>query len=119
MSEHTIDLTSANFDNEVTSHDITIIDFWAPWCGPCKMFAPTFEKVASENPDIKFCKVNTDDEQELGAHFKIRSIPTLMVIRDKTVVFNQAGALSKGQLDQVIAQTRSLDMASVNQPKAS
>jgi thioredoxin 1 len=113
MSEHVTELTAQTFDQVVSASPITVIDFWAPWCGPCKAFAPTFEKVASEQPDIKFAKVNTDDEQELGAHFQIRSIPTLMVIRDQVIVFSQAGAMSKGQLEQVLEKTRALDMAEV------
>ena len=113
MSEHVSELTADTFDQIVSANPITVIDFWAPWCGPCKAFAPTFEKVAGENPDIKFAKVNTDDEQALGAHFQIRSIPTLMVIREQVIVFNQAGAMSKGQLEQILAQTKELDMAQV------
>ncbi len=113
MSAQVKDLTAATFDEVVSASPITVIDFWAPWCGPCKAFAPTFEKVASEQTDITFAKVNTDDEQELGAHFKIRSIPTLMVVRDQVIVFSQAGAMSKGQLEQVLEKVRALDMAEV------
>jgi thioredoxin 1 len=113
MSAHVKDLTADTFDAVVSASPITVIDFWAPWCGPCKAFAPTFEQVASEQTDITFTKVNTDDEQALGAHFKIRSIPTLMVIRDQVIVFSQAGAMSKGQLEQVLDKARALDMAEV------
>lgn len=106
-------LTTDQFDATISGHDIVVVDFWAPWCGPCRSFAPTFEKVAEENPDAAFVKINTDEEQSLSAHFGIRSIPTLMIFREQVIVFQQAGALSKGALDDVLRQVRGLDMAEV------
>jgi thioredoxin 1 len=107
------DLVAEKFDETITSNDIVMIDFWAPWCGPCKSFAPTFEKAAEENPDIRFVKVNTDDQQALASHFGIRSIPTLMVFREQVIVFQQPGAMPKGMLDELISQVRALDMAAI------
>jgi thioredoxin 1 len=101
------------FDATITDNDIVVIDFWAPWCGPCKGFAPVFEQVADDNPDIKFVKVNTDEEQALAGHFGIRSIPTLMVFREQVIVFQQPGALPKGVVEDVLRQVRELDMAEV------
>jgi thioredoxin len=106
-------LVADKFETTVADNDIVVIDYWAPWCGPCKGFAPVFEQVASENPDIKFVKVNTDEEQALAGHFQIRSIPTLMIFRENIIVFEQAGALPKGALQDVISQVRGLDMAEV------
>ncbi len=106
-------LTSSNFDSTITDNDIVVIDFWAPWCGPCRGFAPVFEKTAEENGDVKFVKVNTDEEQGLAGHFGIRSIPTLMVFREQVIVFQQPGALPKGSLDDVLRQVRELDMSEV------
>jgi thioredoxin len=106
-------LTAENFDDTVTGNDIVVIDFWAPWCGPCRNFAPIFEKVAEENPDLAFVKVNTDEEQALAGHFGIRSIPTLMIFREQVIVFQQAGALPKGALDDILGQVRELDMQEV------
>ncbi len=106
-------LTTDQFDATVTGNDIVIIDFWAPWCGPCRGFAPVFEKAATENPDVKFVKVNTDEEQALAGHFGIRSIPTLLVFREQVIVFQQPGALPKGALDDLIRQVRDLDMVEV------
>lgn len=107
------DLVAEKFDETITSNDIVIIDFWAPWCGPCKSFAPTFEKAAEENQDIRFVKVNTDEQQALAGHFGIRSIPTLMVFREQVIVFQQPGAMPKGMLDELISQVRALDMAAI------
>ena len=90
-----------------------VIDFWAPWCGPCKSFAPVFESVSKEHPDIVFAKINTDEETSLAGHFGIRSIPTLMVFRERVIVFQQAGALPKGALDDLIRQIRDLDMEEI------
>ena len=106
-------LTTDRFDATVTGHDIVLVDFWAPWCGPCKAFAPIFEQVAGENPDVKFVKVNTDEEQALAGHFGIRSIPTLMIFREQVIVFQQPGALPKGAVDDLLRQVRELDMAEV------
>ena len=105
-----VELTKDNFEQVVTSNPTVIVDYWAPWCGPCRGFAPVFERVAEANPDVVFAKVNTDDEQELASHFQIRSIPTLMVFRDQIIVFSQPGALPQNALEQVVSKARSLDM---------
>ncbi len=114
----TVDLTGQNFEDVVTRNDMVIVDFWAPWCGPCKGFAPVFEAASDKYPDMVFGKVNTDDEQELAGHFGIRSIPTLMVFREKVILFSQAGALPAQGLESVIIQAKALDMAKVHQEVA-
>jgi len=108
-----VELTKENFEQVVTSNPMVIVDYWAPWCGPCRGFAPVFEKVAEANPDVVFAKVNTDEEQEIAAHFQIRSIPTLMVFKDQIIVFSQPGALPQGAFEQVVDKTKSLDMEMV------
>src|SRR5438045_9717815 len=108
-----VELTKDNFEEVITSNATVIVDYWAPWCGPCKGFAPVFEKVADKNPDVVFAKVNTDDEQEIAAHFQIRSIPTLMVFRDQIIVFPQPGALPQGAFEQVVSKAKGLDMDEV------
>ncbi len=108
-----VELTKENFEQVITSNGTVIVDYWAPWCGPCRGFAPVFEKVAEKNPDIVFAKVNTDDEQEIAAHFQIRSIPTLMVFRDQVIVFSQPGAMPQGSFEQVIEKAKALDMQEV------
>ena len=108
-----MELTKENFEQVVTGNPTVIVDYWAPWCGPCRSFAPVFEKVAEKNPDIVFAKVNTEEEQEIAAHFQIRSIPTLMIFRDNVILFAQPGALPQGALEQVIEKARAVDMAEV------
>src|SRR4030088_734188 len=108
-----VELTKENFEQVVTSNPTVIVDYWAPWCGPCRGFAPIFERVAEANPDVVFAKVNTDEEQEIGSHFQIRSIPTLMVFRDQIIVFSQPGALPQNALEQVVGKAKSLDMDEV------
>jgi thioredoxin len=111
----TVELTKDNFDETVNGNAIVIVDFWAPWCGPCRGFAPVFEKAAEAHGDVVFAKVNTDEQQELAGAFGIRSIPTLMVFREKVIIFQQAGALPGSALEQVLAQAKALDMAKVHQ----
>jgi len=108
-----MELTTENFEQVITSNATVIVDYWAPWCGPCRGFAPVFEKVSESHPDVVFAKVNTDEEQEIAAHFQIRSIPTLMVFRDQIIVFSQPGALPQGPFEQVVSKAKALDMDEV------
>jgi thioredoxin len=110
----TVELTKENFEKTVSENPMVIVDFWAPWCGPCRGFAPIYEKASEAHKDVVFAKVNTDEQQELAGAFNIRSIPTLMVFREKVILFQQAGALPGQALEQVITEAKALDMAKVH-----
>jgi len=109
----TIDLNEENFESTVNGSPIVLVDFWAPWCGPCKSFAPVYEEAAEKYADIVFAKVNTEEQQGLAGYFNIRSIPTLMVFRDNIIIFSEAGALPASGLEMLIEQVRTLDMEEV------
>lgn len=109
----TLELTKDNFEATIAGNETVLIDFWASWCGPCRMFGPVFEKAAEKHPDLVFAKVDTEAQQELAAAFGIRSIPTLMVFRDRIVLYSQPGALPAPMLDDLIGQVRALDMDQV------
>jgi thioredoxin 1 len=109
----TVTATAQTFEKTVRDNDIVLVDFWADWCGPCKMFAPVFESASEKHEDIVFAKVDTEAEQELSAAAEIRSIPTLMAFREGIMVFNQAGALPSASLEELIGAVRELDMEDV------
>jgi thioredoxin 1 len=109
-----LELTKDNFNQTIEGGKPVVIDFWAPWCGPCRAFAPTFEAVSGQYPDVVFAKINTEVEQELAAAFNIRSIPTLMVFREQVILFSQAGMLPKAALEQVVQKSLEVDMIKVH-----
>ena len=109
----TVEVTQENFNQVVSGNSMVIVDFWAPWCGPCRSFAPAYEAASEKHPDIVFAKVNTEEQQALAGYFQIRSIPTLMIFRDKIIIFAQPGALPATALDQVIEKAKALDMDEV------
>lgn len=113
MNVATVELTKDTFEDTILNNDMVIVDFWADWCGPCKMFAPTFEKVSGERSDIVFAKVDTEDQQELAGYFNIRSIPTLMIFRDQIGIYSQPGALPEPAFRDLIEQAMALDMEEV------
>ncbi len=109
----TKEITNDNFQETVDQGGVVLIDWWAPWCGPCRAFGPIYERVAAKHPDITFGKVNTEAEPALAMQFKISAIPTLMVIRDKTLLYSQAGMLPERALEDLIAQAEKIDMGDV------
>lgn len=108
-----VNITQAQFTDIINKNDIVVVDFWAPWCGPCRAFAPIYEQVSEKYPDVVFAKVNTEDEQTLAGAFQIRSIPTLMIFREQVIVYAQPGSLPASALEELIAKAKSLDMDAV------
>lgn len=108
-----VDLTKENFVDTVTNNDFVIIDFWAPWCGPCQSFAPVYTEMSEKYPNVVFAKVNTEDEQELAAQFNVRSIPTLAIFREQVILYMEAGALPASGLEDIIQKAGQLDMDEV------
>ena len=113
-----LDVTKENFTEVIEGNDIVVVDFWAPWCGPCQSFAPVFEAAAEANSDTAFVKINTEEQQELAGHFQIRSIPTLMVFREQVLIFSQPGVLPESALAKLVDEIKTLDMDAVRKEMA-
>lgn len=108
-----VELTKANFEELVTGDNVVIVDFWAPWCGPCRAFAPVFESVSDQHSDVVFGKVNTEEERELAAAFQIRSIPTLMALRENVILYSEPGAMPEHALQELVEKLKTVDMDEV------
>lgn len=109
-----LELNEQNFEETILNNDFIVIDFWAPWCGPCRGFAPVYEAASEKHEGVTFAKVNTEEQQVLAAHFQIRSIPTLVIFREKVIIYAQPGALPAGAFDDLIARAKEVDMAQVH-----
>jgi thioredoxin 1 len=109
-----LELNEQNFEEVILNNDFVVIDFWAPWCGPCKGFAPVFEAASEKHEGVTFAKVNTEEHQALAGHFQIRSIPTLVIFREKVIIYAQPGALPASGFDDLIARAKAVDMAQVH-----
>jgi thioredoxin 1 len=109
-----LELNEQNFEETILNNDFVVIDFWAPWCGPCRGFAPVYEAASEKHEGVTFAKVNTEEQQSLAAHFQIRSIPTLLIFREKVIIYAQPGALPAGAFDDLITRAKEVDMAQVH-----
>jgi thioredoxin 1 len=110
----TVELTTDNFESTIKDNPFVVVDFWATWCGPCRSFAPIYEKVSEDHPDMIFGKVNTEEQQELAAHFQIRSIPTVMILRESVIIFSQPGTMPEGSFRELLQKASELDMEKVH-----